>query len=210
MLAAMREQQEERRDQSDRRAAKRTKPVTAESLDRLAAFYLERYAASEAKLRGVLRRRIDRANRFGAPLLEDAPAAIEKVLEKYRRMGALDDERYAASRARSLRGKGESARRIQQRLAQAGVGKLAQPALAALREESGESADESDFRAAVELARRRRLGPFGPEQGRQVRRERDLASLGRAGFALGVARRVIDAATSDALEELLAEQGEGR
>ena len=51
------------------------------------------------------------------------------------------------------------------------------------------------------LARRRRLGPFRAEAERADRRHRDLAAMARAGFALAVARKVIDAADVAALDD---------
>ena len=51
------------------------------------------------------------------------------------------------------------------------------------------------------MARRRRLGPFRLEKDRKDKRLRDLAAMARAGFAFDVAKKVIDAASPDALDE---------
>jgi regulatory protein len=66
-------------------------------------------------------------------------------------------------------------------------------ALAALAETAG----NTDFTAAVNLARRRRLGPYRPLAARAEMREKDLAALARAGFSYDIARRVVDAATAE-------------
>ncbi|MBF0393900.1 MAG: RecX family transcriptional regulator, partial [Alphaproteobacteria bacterium] len=66
---------------------------------------------------------------------------------------------------------------------------------------------EADFEAAVNLARRRRLGPFRAEAARADSRQRDLATMGRAGFGWEVARRVIDAENPDALVGHASEAG---
>ena len=58
-----------------------------------------------------------------------------------------------------------------------------------------------EWRAAVALARRRRLGPYRPDNERKDKRARDLAAMARAGFDYDVARKVIDAASVDALDE---------
>jgi regulatory protein len=51
------------------------------------------------------------------------------------------------------------------------------------------------------LARRRRLGPYRLTEARKDHRLRDLATMARAGFAYDVARKVVDAASPDALDE---------
>ena len=52
------------------------------------------------------------------------------------------------------------------------------------------------------MARRRRLGPFRLEEARKDKRLRDLATMARAGFAFDLAKKVIDAASPDALDEV--------
>ena len=56
------------------------------------------------------------------------------------------------------------------------------------------------FRAAVNLARRRRLGPFRRAGERAAMRGKDLAALARAGFSYPIAKRILDAATPEELE----------
>ena len=57
------------------------------------------------------------------------------------------------------------------------------------------------FRAAVNLARRRRLGPFRRAEERAAFRGKDLAAFARAGFSYATAKRVLDAPGPEALEE---------
>ena len=179
---------------------KSPRPVTSESLARAAADYLARYAASTAQLRQVLQRRIKRAEHAGAPVVPDAAGVIEALVARYVSAGVLDDDAYARRRAESLRQRGESRRRIAQRLAVAGIdAKAGQQALAAAADEAGAAdAEAAELMAAVRFARRRRLGPFR-EAGRAANRRRDLAAMARAGFGFDVARRVVDAADGDAL-----------
>ena len=60
---------------------------------------------------------------------------------------------------------------------------------------------QREQRAAAALARRRLLGPYRPAEARKDHRLRDLATMARAGFAYDVARKVVDAASPDALDE---------
>ena len=54
--------------------------------------------------------------------------------------------------------------------------------------------------AANIYARKRRLGPYRLDEKRKERRNRDLASLARAGFRYDDAKNVIDAVSVVALE----------
>ena len=134
-----------------------------------------------------------------APVVDDAEAVIEGIVAKYVKAGILDDRRFAAHKADTLARRGTSQRRIREKLALARVGRDdVDHAVAGLREGT---AGDSEFAAAVALARRRRLGPFADPAIRRERRDKHLAAMGRAGFALGLARRVIDAKDEGALQE---------
>ena len=66
-----------------------------------------------------------------------------------------------------------------------------------------------DLAAAFKLARKRRLGPFREPDSevRAERREKDLATLARAGFSYDVAQQVIDAPSVEELELVVAPTG---
>jgi regulatory protein len=184
--------------------AARAKPPTPERLRRRALYYLERFTASRARLRLVLRRR---ALRDAAALElppEPVAAAIETLLDDLERLGLLDDQAFAASRARSLAAKGRPPRRIARELAAAGVDKpLIEAALERLADDRGTTPDELELQAAIAFARRRRLGPFGAEEATATPTEKTLGAFARAGFTLEVSRRVLEASVAD-LEELAA------
>ncbi|MGM0559874.1 MAG: regulatory protein RecX, partial [Pseudomonadota bacterium] len=130
---------------------------------------------------------------------------IEELILRLRRNGFLDDAAYARGLARSLHRRGKSARAIEGKLREKGV--EAAQIETALRELE-EDKPNSEFRAAVAFARRRRLGPFRETQARAERRTRDLAALGRQGFSYALARRVIEAEDAEELEAMLANEAE--
>lgn len=183
----------------------------AAALERSGLDYLARHSASRETLRRVLQRRVLRWLRDGRlppDLAEAAERRREELILRWQRAGLLDDAAFAAARARGLRLRGSSARRIRAVLAEKGVEpELVERALETADAEAAIAGD-GDLAAAAALARRRRLGPFraGPE--RAGRRARDLAALSRAGFPFATARRVIDAADPAALEALLREATE--
>ena len=169
------------------------KQPTPGRLRRRALYYLERFAASRAQLRLVLRRRALReATALGLPP-EPVAEAIEVLLDDLERLGLLDDRAFADARARSLAAKGRPPRRIAQELAAKGVDRaLVEVALERLAEEQDASPAELELAAAIAFARRRRLGPFAPADDAVIPRDKALAAFARAGFTLEVSRRVLE------------------
>ncbi|WP_245185377.1 RecX family transcriptional regulator [Falsiroseomonas frigidaquae] len=157
-----------------------------------ATAHLARYAATEAGLRRVLARRVDRwaraAEAFGmqelAPLIAAAKQAAAEVARQMAVAGTVNDTTFAESRARRLLRSGRSRRAALAHLAQKGVD--AETAAAALPE--GEAA-ETD--AALALCRRRRIGPFGDPDASPEARLKALATLARAGFGRGTAETAL-------------------
>ena len=153
-------------------------------------------------LRRTLMRRVERAARAGLLERPAGAALVERVVARAVSAGLVSDEGYALQRARSLIGRGKAPALVKAALAAKGLGTdLAEDALAAL----GEEMRDPGRSAAVNLARRRRLGPFR-SAGRAEHRTRDLATLARAGHSLETARWVIDAADGETLEEELEEK----
>lgn len=173
-------------------AAKR---ITPASLDNAALFYLQRFASSADNLRRVLLRRVDKAARAlddpeqAEALRAQAQNWVDALIERYQRSGLLDDATYAAARARSLHRRGTPLQAIGRKLMLKGVdGETADGALEQLRQE----APDADRDAAFAFAKRRRLGPYRLPELRAQHRDKDLAALGRAGFAYELARQVVD------------------
>ena len=174
--------------------------VTPAALETAALDYLERYASSVRNLKRVLMRRIERAARAGVIDRAEGRERVDTIVERLRERRFVNDESYADGRARSLSRQGRSRAAIKRTLAAKGVERDAvDAALGALAEEG-----ETDLRAALRFAKRRRLGPFRAAKERAERRARDLAALGRAGFSYEVACSVVDAPTVAALESAAA------
>ena len=169
---------------SESRAGRPPRPVSVAYLERAALAYLGRYASSAENLHRVLRRKVERRCRLRGEEAEPFLAIIDEVVARALRGGLIDDQRFAEGRVASLRGRGGSARLIGAKLAAKGV---ARGVIAAAL--AGEATDE--LAAAHALARRRRLGPYRIGE-RAPYREKDLASLARAGFGYGVAKALID------------------
>jgi regulatory protein len=184
------------------RSPRRPPAITDSVLEKSARYYLERYAASSAQLRQVLRRRVKRAEMLGIdkPEAEAARRHIEALIARFLKAGILDDRRFAETHAQSLQRRGNSRQRIRQRLSAKGVDRDLVSAALETIEPDGET---SELAAACVLARRRRLGPYRAASTRGDFRQKDLATLARAGFSLAVARQVLAARDPDALGTLM-------
>lgn len=169
------------------------KPVSERRLENVALFYLQRFAASAETLRRVLRRRVKRSARLHGTDRQQGYAMAEAVVARMVAAGLVDDRAFACARAARLHGRGASARLIAAHLQARGIAaELINEALASLDEAAGGEENRA-LRAAVNLARRRRLGPFRPPAERAAMRQKDLAALARAGFSYAIAKRVLDA-----------------
>lgn len=173
---------------SEKRERKQPRKISPRYLENAALHYLKRYASTTTQLRRVMSRRITRSLRVHGGDKEQALAWLDALVEKLVRNGLMNDQAFAHSRATSLRAGGRSARVITQKLRQKGVG--VELAAQSTREATSTVSEEA---AALIWARKKRLGPFSKDPAaRAERRQKDLASLARAGFSYAVARKVID------------------
>lgn len=176
----------------------KTLPPPASRLWDAALLYLGRYEASTQSLRRILKRRLERwARREQTALDETAFELIETVIVRLHASGALDDARFAETKALSLTRGGRSGRAIRAYLTARGIpAEFADQALAQRALDAPPGLDP-DYCAALRFAERKRIGRFRPEALRAARRNRDLAAMGRAGFSWEIAVRVIDLRDDD-------------
>ncbi len=173
-----------------------------QSLANAALHYLGRYAASEASLRQVLKNRLRRAALQHPDFAEDheriaaLKGTIEQLIEKYKKLGVLNDAALAEAKVKSLRREGRSRRAIIQKLGMKGIpGSIVKSALENNAEEL--PPQEAEEKAALTFARRRKMGPFRKLPADADLRRKDLAAMARAGFSLDVARRVLNTQIMD-------------
>jgi regulatory protein len=164
--------------------------ITPADLKGAALDYLDRFAATRARLRQVMLRKIRNSVRAHGDDPAPIMAALEETIQWLETSGFLSDRAYAESKARTLSARGTSRAHIIANLASKGVG--AETARAAVDGLTSEY-EEPELEAARRYARRRRLGPYrSVDDGRAERRDKDLAAMARAGFAGRIARQIID------------------
>ena len=175
-------------------------PPEAGSLYQVALNHLARYAATEAALRRVLLRRVDRWARqqedpeAAAPVIAAAREAVETVIRRLAEAGAVSDAAFAESRAKSLLRSGRSNRAVQARLVAKGV------ALDLARAASATDED-AELAAALVLARKRRIGPYRRDtEADAAIRLKEMGQLARAGFSRDIAEKAL-ATTREVAEQ---------
>jgi regulatory protein len=155
-------------------------PLTAAKLDEMALNYVGRFATSRAKLVAFLKRKLRERGWDGA-----AEPPLDELADRLVRLGYVDDRAFALSKARSLTGRGYGERRVQQALAQGGIG-----------EDEGSDArgvaEEEAVAAALRFAQRRSIGPYAQAAPDPAQRERALAAMIRAGHRFPIARAIVD------------------
>ena len=170
----------------------------AASLREAALTYLARYSATEASLRQVLHRRIDRWARQAAGQdataegTATAKAVADGVVASLVELGLLSDAAFAETRARRLALTGNSRRAIAAKLMAKGISPDRARAVAT-------KDDATELVAALILTRKRRIGPF---RAAAHDHNRELGVLARAGFPRDVALRAL-AIAADEAEEII-------
>jgi len=162
-------------------------PMDKARLEAVALRYVERYATSRQKLIRYLERKLREQGWSG----EGAPP-VAAIVDRFVTLRYIDDGEYARMRLRSMQRRGYGVRRIGQALAADGVEEV-------LRDEVTRDVDALE--AAVILARRRRIGPYGAQPVTPEMRQKAIGILMRAGHSHEISRRVATAISPDELED---------
>jgi regulatory protein len=163
-------------------------PLDLAALERLGLRYVERFATTRGKLADYFRRKLrERGSVEGFD-----PAAIAPLVEKFARLGYVDDASWAGSKASSLTRRGYGPRRVGDALKAAGI----DPDLA-----QAVAPDEDEALAAAETyARKRKFGRFGDGAADRDVQRKQLAAMLRAGHGFDIARRLVNAGPDDDLD----------
>lgn len=168
------------------RKRKPQKKITPQRLKNIGLYYLKRFESSVENLRAVLHRRIDSYARENPEWKkEDAYQWVEDVLAEFEKLHYLDDTRYAEIKIQSYLNAGKPLRYI--------VGKLKAKGIPSAQIEEVIKQQEYDpFAMALKLAKRKKIGPYRPQEVRREFKQKDMAMLVRAGFDYDVVCEVLN------------------
>jgi regulatory protein len=163
------------------------KPPTKARLNNIALYYLKRYETSIDNLRTVLKRRIDKYTLFDKEYnKEQAYSWIDEIINNCISKNYINDERFSDFKIRSYLNSGKSKRYIAQKLKQKGIDEK-------IISQTLDLHEYNDFNVALKFAKKKKIGPFREtEEKRFQNKQKDLATLVRAGFEFSTAIDVLD------------------
>lgn len=164
--------------------------------------YLERYATTEANLRFILERKVERIIKDREDcdeMREKARVWIGDTIVFCRENNLIDDLAYARSKLANFMNAGNSRIVIKNKLRTKGV---PEDIISSVIEEAIGETQDFDLRACIKYARKRRFGPFRMKQKTEATEERELSSMARAGFPYKDVIKVLKSSRED-LEDIL-------
>jgi len=175
-----------------RKTRKKPKKITESYLHNSGLYYLERYSSSVENFRSVMMRKIQRSCREHTDQkIGECKNQLNDLIEKFIRVGLLDDGTYTRSIINAKRRQGKSVRAIQTYLRSKGVSSdIIEQMLADYSDDHNKTAAEIEFESALIFARKKRLGPYRTSE--DFDSQKELARLARAGYSYDTARRVLE------------------
>ena len=164
-------------------------PLDEDALRDLALRHVARFATSRGKLLAYLNRKLRERGWSG-----ERPADPQALVERFADLDYIDDAGYAVMKSASLARRGYGARRVGEALRAAGIAE-------ADRQQADAQTARDAWAAADRFARRKRLGPYATAALDPKQRDKAIAAFLRAGHAYALARRWVDAAPGETIEE---------
>lgn len=167
------------------------KKITETYLHNSGLYYMQRYAASVTQFRRVMQRKIDKSCRHHTDQDQAACAVmLDALVEKFVRIGLLNDEGFARGSVISLRRRGLSQRMILMKLQNKGLSEnQIKAALAEFNDENETNQQALEMEGALKLAKKKKVGPYAIGD---YDRNKALGAFARAGFSMDVIRKVLD------------------
>jgi len=171
---------------------KKPRKITPKYLENSAMYYLERFSSSSENLRQVMKRKIYKSCKFyGDDNISEKEEWLSDLINKFQRIGYLNDESYALSKIRGYRYSGDSKKKIISKLASKGVSAdIINNSLTAVDEEMFE--EDGEIESARKYIRKRRFGKYRTKEVDDKTLSKELASLARAGFNYDIAKSVLE------------------
>ena len=171
------------------RERKAPKKISKTYLENAALYYLQRYATSAENLKRILLRKVKRSCAFHQAAVEDFAPLVDELVTRYINVGLVDDRTFAQAKVTSLRRQGHSGRSIIARLQVKG---LTTAQIEAAMKNIDAEHEDAEIAAAHAYVRRKKLGPYRKRIVTDpTDLQKELASMGRAGFSYEVARRAL-------------------
>lgn len=172
--------------QAEKHKKRPPKKITPTYLHNAGLYYLERFSASKRHFKTVMMRKVKRScMHHEEQSYEECRAMVDELADKFEKLELLNDEVYARGQVTSLRRRGKSRTAILNKMRMKGIAN--EDTLNVLEEIDDE---DTEFQAALRLARKKKIGPFfiGEEENVQ----KSLGVLARAGFSYDIAKKALE------------------
>jgi regulatory protein len=177
----------------EKKKVKKPRKITQSYLENSAVYYLERFSSSSANLRRVMTNKIIKSCYFYQDEdISEKKEWLEDVIKKLERIGYLNDETYTNMKTRSLRYSGNSKRNIMGKLRQKG---LSEEMIGLSLEKTDEdlfNGEDGEVETARHYMKKKRFGKFRTKPEEENTKQKELASLARAGFSYDICKQVLD------------------
>ena len=181
---------------------KKNKKLTRSYLQAAAYRYLERYATTEANLKVVLARKVERIIREldeADELRPQSESWIDDIVKSAVKNNLVNDLFYARAKAESFLRSGNSLAIMKNKLRSKGV---PLDIIEDVVSEFKEQGQDINFLSCIRYARKRRFGPFRTRQENEDTARKETAAMARAGFSYDETKRVLNS-NRDELEDIL-------
>lgn len=178
--------------ENDKNQKKPLKKITKTRLKNIGLYYLERFESSAQNLKQVLKRRVDRYAYQNPDFNKiEAYEWIEEITKEFENFNYINDERYALMKIKDYILRGKPERYILSKLKSKGIDETTVQHFL-----SEQNVDEYDL--ALKFALKKKIGPYRSDIDIQKQmRQKDMATLIRAGFSYDVVCRVLDSTLED-------------
>lgn len=172
---------------TEEKKIKTPRKISKKRLKNIALYYLERYESSVQNLREVLQKRVLKYKMFFPDYNpKEAYEWIEEIVEEFKNLGYVDDNRFAEMKINSYLSAGKPARYIRIKLIEKGISPI-------ITNKILEEKEFSPFEMAMKFAQKKKIGPFTPDKEQRKKNwQKDLGKIVRAGFDYDVALDVLN------------------
>ena len=166
--------------------------------------YLERYATTEANLKFILSRKVERAlvdQENSEEVREISKIWIKEIVDGCVKQKLVDNKLYAQNRMKSFLNSGNSVSNAKNKLRAKGVPvEVIEEVVASTYKQT----PNANIVSAVKYVKRRRFGPFRVRERMENTEQKEFAAMARAGYSYSESAKVLKASLKE-LENILYE-----
>ncbi len=167
--------------------------------------YLERYATTEANLKFILSRKVDRIivdQENSEVLKENSKKWISEIIDSCVKQKLIDDTLYAQNRMKSFLNSGNSVSKAKNKLRAKGVPlEIIEEVVTSIYKKR----PDANIVSAIKYVKRRRFGPFRIRERKENAKQKEFAAMARAGYSYSESAKVLKASLEE-LENILYEK----